>query len=305
MAKLSDKEIEQILLELYDSELSELSESEETGPETVGDTADARNEEAQWECRTSQNERDALEPEKEVSQAENEQPQDNFKWKKMPSTCLGTTVSGPDITADEKGVGSRCGDLRGNGTTQADENAIVAAHNELRNRVASGAEGRGSPGPQPSASNMNALVWDSELAHVAQRWAEQCRFGHDSCRDVARFSVGQNVFQSSTTGTPQGPQWRRAVQAWYDEVASFSRNNVNNYRFSAATGHYSQVVWAVTRYIGCGYTAFTEPGGWTSQLYVCNYGPAGNFIGQSVYITGQNCSRCVNGCHSNYTSLCA
>ena len=27
---------------------------------------------------------------------------------------------------------------------------------------------------------MRALVWNSELEAVAQRWADQCTFGHDS-----------------------------------------------------------------------------------------------------------------------------
>ena len=33
------------------------------------------------------------------------------------------------------------------------------------------------------ASNMRKLVWNSELEAVAQRWADQCTFGHDSTRD--------------------------------------------------------------------------------------------------------------------------
>ena len=52
---------------------------------------------------------------------------------------------------------------------------MVEAHNVLRSRVATGAEARGAPGPQPPAADMKELVWDDELAAVAQRWAEQCR----------------------------------------------------------------------------------------------------------------------------------
>lgn len=29
---------------------------------------------------------------------------------------------------------------------------------------------------------MNALVWDDNLAEVAQRWADQCTFQHDFSR---------------------------------------------------------------------------------------------------------------------------
>ncbi len=58
-------------------------------------------------------------------------------------------------------------------------------------KVATGKESRGSNGAQPAASDMNLLVWDEEVALGAQKWADQCQFGHDDERDVERFSVGQ------------------------------------------------------------------------------------------------------------------
>jgi hypothetical protein len=40
-----------------------------------------------------------------------------------------------------------------------------------------------------------------QLALVAQTWADQCKVGHDTARQVKRFSVGQNVFiQMVSTG---------------------------------------------------------------------------------------------------------
>ncbi|XP_046998606.1 venom allergen 5-like [Schistocerca americana] len=215
-----------------------------------------------------------------------------------------------DICSDHtlciyQGYGSACHKVVHSGTTGADATSVVEAHNRLRDRVAAGRERRGRPGPQPPAADMNTLVWDDELARIAQRWADQCTFGHDSCRDVERFTVGQNVYLSSTTGPIRGAEWSTAVQAWYDEVRAFSKNNINKYQFSAATGHYSQVVWGNTKYIGCGYTVYNETSRWTTQLYVCNYGPSGNFIGRRVYTIGKSCSRCPGGCHSTYSSLCA
>ena len=32
---------------------------------------------------------------------------------------------------------------------------------------------------QPAATNMKEMVWDEELAVIAQRWADQCMPGHD------------------------------------------------------------------------------------------------------------------------------
>merc|ERR1712124_144093 len=56
------------------------------------------------------------------------------------------------------------------------KDAIVDKHNELRSKVANGQETRGQPKGvgQPKAANMRKLVWNDELAEIAQRWADQC-----------------------------------------------------------------------------------------------------------------------------------
>ena len=61
---------------------------------------------------------------------------------------------------------------------QAEKDEAVKAHNDLRRRIAKGLETRGTPGsgPQPAAQDMNELVWDDELAAVAQRFV--------SCSDL-------------------------------------------------------------------------------------------------------------------------
>lgn len=40
----------------------------------------------------------------------------------------------------------------------------------------------GNQAGQPSATNMRKLVYNSELAEIAQRWADQCTFAHDQNR---------------------------------------------------------------------------------------------------------------------------
>jgi len=68
-------------------------------------------------------------------------------------------------------------------------NAVLDRHNQLRAQVAQGNQ----PG-QPPAANMNQLVWNTELADIAQRWADQCNFGHDDNRNkLDGTQVGQNV----------------------------------------------------------------------------------------------------------------
>jgi hypothetical protein len=67
-------------------------------------------------------------------------------------------------------------------------------------------------------------------------------------------------------------------------------------RFTSGTGHYTQVVWADTYKVGCGFTAFRGSNGWYSKLYVCNYGPGGNIIGGTMYKKGTACSQCSSTC---------
>jgi len=63
-------------------------------------------------------------------------------------------------------------------------------------------------------------------------------------------------------------------------------------RFTSSTGHYTQVVWANTYKVGCGFTAYEGSDGWYNKYYVCNYGPGGNIIGGSMYEEGDPCTKC-------------
>ena len=60
-------------------------------------------------------------------------------------------------------------------------------------------------------------MWDEELAAIAQRWADQCVWGHDPRNDrvVSRSdfkSVGQN---SANADGPPGP-FENFVLNWYN-----------------------------------------------------------------------------------------
>ena len=61
------------------------------------------------------------------------------------------------------------------------------------------------------------------------------------------------------------------------------------------TGHYTQVVWAETNQVGCGYVYFktmVKGGWWYKTLIVCNFWPAGNVRGQAMYEVGKPCAFC-------------
>ncbi|XP_017887546.1 venom allergen 3-like [Ceratina calcarata] len=179
-----------------------------------------------------------------------------------------------------------CGSVMSVGFTDAEKNAIVKKHNDLRAYVAAGMEKQGNPGPQPPALNMKTMIWDEGLAEVAQRWSNQCHFGHDQCRnDASDGYVGQNVAWAGWTGGA-GSKPEDLVQSWYNEVKDFDRNQVS--RFTGQNfekvGHYTQLVWANSYRLGCGKITYKAPGSqWTSLYLVCNYGPGGNYINSPIY----------------------
>ncbi|XP_064087631.1 uncharacterized protein LOC135202262 isoform X2 [Macrobrachium nipponense] len=207
-----------------------------------------------------------------------------------------------------KGLGRTCGSnvaYRGVGTRDVER--IVSLHNRYRSKVAVGMETFGADGPQPQAANMRLLEWDFELAQLAQSHADQCLFEHDcpDCRRVSRFGVGQNLCIRAQIGFNSTIDWEGVINTWYSEVELFSSDAIEPYRFSTATGRYSQMMWSSSYKVGCGFTMFLE-GNWWKQLYTCDYGPAGNIISYQMYRSGHPCSSCPHGttCSAEYPGLC-
>ncbi|XP_068223928.1 scoloptoxin SSD976-like [Palaemon carinicauda] len=180
--------------------------------------------------------------------------------------------------------------------------------------------------PQPAGANIRELKWNDELAKVAQvrlfiiaenkqAWAEQCPSAPDQFNDRKIFSesyaVGQNIYHY--WGFNGSTLWKNAIDSWYNEVADMPNTEVSSFTGNPPSmrviGHYTQVVWANTYEIGCGGVLYsTDLGGTTypeSKIYVCNYGSAGNYIGQEIYTQGTAASQCSNGISTTYPDLCA
>jgi len=193
------------------------------------------------------------------------------------------------------------------GVTAVDITKILNVHNRVRNHVARGHEKRGKA-KQPSATNMLEMFWDNELAQMAQNWADQCKIAHDcrKCRQVERFNTGQNLYMSKKTNLDTEPDWDAAIRSWYNEVTLFLPNMINPFRFEKTIGHYTQVVWAVTDKVGCGYSVYKD-GKFTVKLYVCDYGPVGNTAKAAMYEAGDPCTNCPAGmgCSTDFVGLCA
>lgn len=98
--------------------------------------------------------------------------------------------------------------------------------------MAKGEETNGIGGPQPAAANMKRMVWNNELEAIAQRWADQCTWGHDDERlKLDGTKVGQNMYRrggGQETYEQINEGMSRPAQKWYDEVATpgFNSNNI-------------------------------------------------------------------------------
>ncbi|KAL1481180.1 hypothetical protein MTO96_034615 [Rhipicephalus appendiculatus] len=193
--------------------------------------------------------------------------------------------------------------IKASHVSKADIDHILKTHNRYRSMVAMGKLTK-----FPTATNMQQLLWDEELASVAQAKADQCtnahgELAHDSASDrfTTKFkSVGQNLAFRRSSASFEGTDWPGQIKAWFDEYDHYPPASVNSFSPPSGepTGHFTQVVWALTGYVGCGYADYTVAGVKEMpymQLYVCNYGTAGNVLTRPVYLAGPVCSACPEG----------
>jgi len=65
------------------------------------------------------------------------------------------------------------------------------------------------------------------------------------------------------------------VDSWGNEIENY---NYEDNSCSGVCGHYTQIVWATTKKVGC---AKIKCDG--NDIWVCNYDPPGNWVGQKPY----------------------
>jgi len=132
---------------------------------------------------------------------------------------------------------------------------VIAAHNLAREKV----------GVPP-------VAWSDTLTHVAQEWANKLMaaglFMHSS-----DFRYGENLFQISGPGATSTAF--EVVSAWASEAAAYDYDT-NTCR--SRCGHYTQLVWRDTKQVGCAVARDSR-----REIWVCEYAPFGNVIGQRPY----------------------
>ncbi|XP_028130865.1 venom allergen 5-like isoform X2 [Diabrotica virgifera virgifera] len=205
------------------------------------------------------------------------------------------------------GAATDCKNFKQLGLNDEERRYVLDLHNKYRNKVALGQE---KTGPQPQASNMKALSYSKELEYIAQCHTNSCKYGHDLCRRTPEWGhVGQNIalkgrYHGDILPTREFIDW--AMNGFYSEVRDWDPSWVSSYDdHGKEVGHYTNLVWARTRYVGCGLTFYVDEKGWDIYYLTCNYGEGGNIYGWSVYEVGPPASKC-DGLpkNSKYPGLC-
>ena len=159
---------------------------------------------------------------------------------------------------------------------ESDEQLGLEAHNKVRAEVFAGLP----------------LSWSDEIAVEAQNYAnvlaQNGLFEHE---DYDKY--GENLYASKNP-TGEVITYAEAVQKWeverqfynYDNNdCSVSRDNtvvVDNLPYDTC-GHYTQIVWKSTSYIGCGKAQYKTGNLKDGYVIVCKYSTPGNYQGQKPY----------------------
>lgn len=145
---------------------------------------------------------------------------------------------------------------------------IISIHNNYRRLLKNG---KIKHQPIPKNNYNVKLKWDKELERKAKINSNLNFFHHDGPHDN-RFSVGQNIFEMGASFKFSKKKFIKiALRNWFSEHKNFKYPNISK----GVTGHYTQMIWNSTKYIGCGLSYYKH--NYMHKRYiVCNYAPAGN-----------------------------
>ncbi|XP_026476747.1 venom allergen 5-like [Ctenocephalides felis] len=173
-----------------------------------------------------------------------------------------------------------------------EQQIILDEHNRLRSLVATGQAKNGKGEKLPPAKNMNHLLWCNEMAYLAYLNVLQCKMRHDECRDTYTQN-GQNLYNvMSSTNLTIEHVIGTGIEMWFDEIEDVELSEIESFTGGKGKiiGHFTQLVWAKSTYVGCALATYKR-GNLNSYLLACNY-VNGNMLFESVYDAGKTCAEC-------------
>jgi len=121
-----------------------------------------------------------------------------------------------------------------------------------------------------SLHGVDNLIYSQEITTSSETWAkylaENNIFEHD-----LNTPYGENLAAFSLSNNNDDYFYKKSVDAWYEEIKFYDYNNPV---FAFDTGHFTQLIWKNSQYIGCGLAK-----GNTWVYVVCRYDPQGNMFG--------------------------
>ncbi|MEA3418223.1 MAG: CAP domain-containing protein [Campylobacterota bacterium] len=138
--------------------------------------------------------------------------------------------------------------------------------------------------------NIPPLQWSNKLAKHAQQWAnylakeKNCAMIHRPRSGKYKRIYGENIYWASPVRMGNGKKKvqsvspAKIVSLWAAEEKYYNHAN-NRCKPGKVCGHYTQIVWKRTTQVGCGMAVGSN----AAQIWVCNYNPLGNYIGQKPY----------------------
>ncbi|MBW2461659.1 MAG: Fis family transcriptional regulator [Deltaproteobacteria bacterium] len=172
---------------------------------------------------------------------------------------------GDDGGSTGRDTGTGGGRDSGGGGESGPLTGITAAHNTVRAATGGG---------------VAPLTWDDGLAATAQAWADNLASRGCDPQHSMGSGYGENLAAfGGTTGTAQG-----VVDAWVSERDCYTygtfmgTDQCVGCERSGGCGHYTQVVWANSRRLGCGMATCDG-----AAVWVCRYDPPGNVLTQEPY----------------------
>ncbi|XP_055630734.1 antigen 5 like allergen Cul n 1-like isoform X2 [Toxorhynchites rutilus septentrionalis] len=183
---------------------------------------------------------------------------------------------------------------------------IIHLHNDARNRLANGSlEGF------ESALRMPSVVWNDELAKLAEINTKSCKFEHDECRNTEQYRIaGQNLALGYyAVETDIFDILEKLTALWFKEYRDANQTLMDVYEKpqNVTVGHFTQMMSDRTTSIGCGIVIYPHKvPGYTFKvvLFACNYSIT-SITGQPVYRKGPAGIKCEFGVNPYYNGLCS
>ena len=152
--------------------------------------------------------------------------------------------------------------------SQENEDVVLAlkVHNDSRKEV-----------------GVNLIEWSEELSKDAKNYAETLAKNNKGLvhsESNNRPGQGENLYYAWSSSEKTETPLNDASVAWYNEIKDYKYAEIgSSLNEGVVIGHYTQMIWYSTKYLGMGYAISTD-----GKVYVvARYNPPGNYVGEYPY----------------------